>query len=67
MESFPPESPECYGLHTNAEIAFRLDQAKAMFEDIQQLQVRPLPVLHPPLPSWAHLPEAAMALLSCLI
>ena len=44
MESFPPESPECYGLHTNAEIAFRLDQAKAMFEDIQQLQVRPLPV-----------------------
>ena len=27
-ESFPPESPEAFGLHTNAEIAFRLDQVR---------------------------------------
>jgi len=39
-ESFPAETPACFGLHTNAEIGFRLDQAASMFEAIQGLQPR---------------------------
>jgi len=37
-EVFPPESPACFGLHTNAEIGFRLAQAQALFSSIQDLQ-----------------------------
>ena len=39
-ENFPPESPACFGLHSNAEIAFRLNQATAMLDAIIQLQPR---------------------------
>merc|ERR1711871_71067 len=37
-ESFPPETPACFGLHANAEIGFRLQQAQAMFDAILNLQ-----------------------------
>jgi len=37
-ESFPAETPACFGLHSNAEIGFRLDQASSMFVAIQDLQ-----------------------------
>ena len=37
-ESFPAESPACFGLHSNAEIGFRLMQAAEMFTAIQDLQ-----------------------------
>merc|ERR1711871_32633 len=37
-ESFPPETPACFGLHANAEIGFRLGQAQAMFDAILNLQ-----------------------------
>ena len=39
-ENFPPESPACYGLHSNAEIGFRLQQANLMFLNIESLQPR---------------------------
>ena len=39
-ETFPPESPACFGLHSNAEIAFRLQQASGMLSSIQSLQPR---------------------------
>jgi len=39
-ETFPPESPACFGLHSNAEVAFRLQQAAAMLSNIQSLQPR---------------------------
>jgi len=39
-ENFPPESPACYGLHANAEIGFRLQQANVMFQNIESLQPR---------------------------
>ena len=39
-ESFPPETPACYGLHSNAEIAFRLKEASLMFSAIASLQPR---------------------------
>merc|ERR1719313_1576529 len=34
----PAESPIAYGLHPNAEIGFRLQQAETMFKNIQELQ-----------------------------
>ena len=37
-ESFPAETPACFGLHSNAEIGFRLQQASSMFTAIQDLQ-----------------------------
>merc|ERR1711939_658238 len=39
-ESFPPETPACFGLHSNAEIGFRLQQATLMFAAIESLQPR---------------------------
>ena len=39
-ESFPPETPACFGLHSNAEIGFRLQQADVMFTAIESLQPR---------------------------
>merc|ERR1711881_397610 len=39
-ESFPPETPACFGLHSNAEIGFRLQQASIMFSAIESLQPR---------------------------
>jgi dynein heavy chain len=39
-ESFPAETPACFGLHPNAEIGFRLQQAASMFAAIQSLQPR---------------------------
>ena len=39
-ESFPPETPACFGMHNNAEIGYRLQQAQGMFDAILNLQPR---------------------------
>jgi len=39
-QSFPAESPEAYELHPNAEIGFRLNQARQLCLDIEELQPR---------------------------
>ena len=39
-EYMPQESPICFGMHPNAEIGFRLDQANALFRNIGELQPR---------------------------
>ena len=39
-EYMPQESPVAFGMHPNAEIGFRLDQANALFKNIAELQPR---------------------------
>ena len=43
-EKFPVETPTLFGLHSNAEIVYLLDSARALFEIVQDLGGVPLDV-----------------------